>query len=352
MAPAGDKDTKHQTYFPFNELDNLYVLKPSPEAKPLFTPSGLGLPTPAQPETPRLDQEDAKRKGVKPGVKASPEAKVKSEATPADIVETRSDQPRAAPYPPWDYLFNLELGVSRRFVVAQSRSKLPGHFLIQKLSLPQLRRIQLVKHQSFVQPVHTVALGQSYLIAWPFMPMSLLEVANNRLLDDVKCAAILGQVSHPCPDRDLAAKTLMGLQVIQGLRHLYSQGLEHGQICCSNILINFDGFVKISGHEECRDLSQDGDIPGLIRLIMELVNGYYKQDSNPGINNPDMLDKIPLTCDFLAFLSPLRPDAMNDLDEHPLLKLAWSPKALAGMISQVLYFNSWTAGYPASIDDL
>lgn len=189
-----DRRKKHETQFHPERLDALFVHgNKGPESKPIHKGSHF-LPAPK-------DDDEVRRpaRGVPPDLNVQSQ-----EGQDGSHDLTKDDHTRASPCPPWDYLFNVELGQGRRFVVAQNRSTTPGHFLIQKLTLPQLRRVDKIKHENFVKAEHTFAFGEHYLVAWPFMPMSLLEVAQNRLLDDIKLASILGQVTATAPPRIIA----------------------------------------------------------------------------------------------------------------------------------------------------
>lgn len=179
-----NRSGKHATIIPYKHLDKLYVYNKDPESEPIYKGSPL---------CPTHDDRAPVQQPFQRELKTVPEQD--RDEINRIIATTKSDNLRDSPWPPLEYLFNLKLGHGRHFVVAHNEMKPLTHYLIQKLTLPQLRRVENIVNEKFVNVLHFLALEKHCLVAWPFMPMSLLEVAQNRFLDDIKSASILGQVA-------------------------------------------------------------------------------------------------------------------------------------------------------------
>lgn len=102
--------------------------------------------------------------------------------------------------------------------------------------------------------------------------------------------------------------------------YLASNSLEHGSLCCSNILLNTKGEVKIgrsrakfhqsvliqhtAGQECCQEIASSGslsrDIRALGIITMELMQKYAKDDGAIGV---DDLKRWPSDCNAVGFLS-------------------------------------------------
>ncbi|KAM3552086.1 hypothetical protein ARSEF4850_007553 [Beauveria asiatica] len=90
-----------------------------------------------------------------------------------------------------------------------------------------IHAIRRIKHHQFVQAQNLFHIENELSVAFEYMPMSLAEVEGNPLLDDLLLASILGQV-------------------VDGLLYLEKNSLGHGNLTCSNILVDMRGNVKIS----------------------------------------------------------------------------------------------------------
>ncbi|KAI6080080.1 hypothetical protein F4821DRAFT_105910 [Hypoxylon rubiginosum] len=156
----------------------------------------------------------------------------KQKCPPEDI---QTDQPisvmRHSPWDMYEALYRLQLGDSESAIVAQERTISPDNRLspvvIRQVSgLDAIRRVQQIRHDNFVTALAIFDHDGSYTVAFEYMPLSLLEVAGNPLLKELQLASIVGQILH-------------------GLRYLADSDLEHGQLTCSNVLIDLEGCVKL-----------------------------------------------------------------------------------------------------------
>jgi len=75
--------------------------------------------------------------------------------------------------------------------------------------------------------------------------------------------------------------------ILEGLAYLTLEGLEHGSLRCSNILLGAEGDIKISklevrlaksvliqriaGHECCKEIASTRDVKALGHITMELM---------------------------------------------------------------------------------
>ncbi|EHA56918.1 hypothetical protein MGG_14570 [Pyricularia oryzae 70-15] len=93
--------------------------------------------------------------------------------------------------------------------------------------------------------------------------------------------------------------TLVAL--VKGLSYLEAEGLEHGQLSCSEILVDTSGQVKIWSYENCQPVVQDcADMRSLSKITMELMQGYCKENGRVGV---DDLVRWPADSRAVDFLS-------------------------------------------------
>ncbi|KAH8712350.1 hypothetical protein HC256_005547 [Beauveria bassiana] len=102
----------------------------------------------------------------------------------------------------YEKLFDLQLGDNDYFTVAEK--KVPD---VESNSVVILKTFTGTKAESHVQAIRGIqhnrfvnahlffAIDDGYLVSFEFMPMALCEVAGNPLLNDLRLASILGQVS-------------------------------------------------------------------------------------------------------------------------------------------------------------
>ena len=105
----------------------------------------------------------------------------------------------------WDTcveLYSLQFGNSNYFpIVEQTQSLSDEHpiYIVKRFSgvnvEERMNFIQQIKHELFVQPHHIFAVENQRFVTFEFMPLSLAELEGNPLMNDLRLASILGQVS-------------------------------------------------------------------------------------------------------------------------------------------------------------
>ena len=110
-----------------------------------------------------------------------------------------------APKSPWDIyqvLYDLQLGDIDYFTVAEKIhpdiDKNPV-VIIKTFTGPtaesRVQAIHRVRHNCFVDPQLFFPIDGGYLVSFEFMPLALSEIAGSPLLNDLRLASALGQVS-------------------------------------------------------------------------------------------------------------------------------------------------------------
>ncbi|KAK4069643.1 hypothetical protein Purlil1_13669 [Purpureocillium lilacinum] len=289
------------------------------DAPPSHRPDGLAAPSTGQ----QLER-------ILPSL-PGPEQKIHAKEHPTSFAPVNS----ASRNPTWESLFDLELGGDRRYLVAQSTGG-TGLLLVQRIEDPEgkeklpgtaetLAELQSIRHGNIVAPIHLVQHQQALLVAWEFMPMSLVEIARSRFLTEARVAAILDQV-------------------LKGLQHLHGEGFQHLGLSCSTVFVNAEGTVKIGGLEGCRKSTKSGpvDTKPLQRLTVELLSGSYNKEGTCRITNP-RLQTINL-CDFLSDLDKIC--TFSTLREHKLFDQKGGPESLLGIVAYANYFYHWIRKCP------
>ncbi|KFY68144.1 hypothetical protein V496_01264 [Pseudogymnoascus sp. VKM F-4515 (FW-2607)] len=109
-------------------------------------------------------------------------------------------------------------------------------------------------------------------------------------------------------------------QILDGLEYLASEGLEHGNITCENILISTEGSIRIAGQECCRKLNTNRssikDIRGVGYVAMELMNKVAVYSGPMNTRDPILW---PLDNDASKFVQSA--ESAHSIDElrQPLL---------------------------------
>ena len=176
-----NRENRH-TQFGLRELDKQPA---SPEAAPLYKPSQHNKRFPVKPLVPYQHPRNI--------------AATIEEADTEQQVAPLNHKFRSYPsLPPWKYLFDLKIAAEFHCVVALTDASPPRDVLIQKMkkerAQDQLRMITRIRHENFVEKVEAFVFGDSYCVAWAFMPLSLVDIATHPV-DDQEMASILGQVS-------------------------------------------------------------------------------------------------------------------------------------------------------------
>ncbi|OBT48434.1 hypothetical protein VE00_01429 [Pseudogymnoascus sp. WSF 3629] len=110
-------------------------------------------------------------------------------------------------------------------------------------------------------------------------------------------------------------------QILSGLEYLASQGLEHGEVTCKNILISTEGSIKIAGQECCRRLVSNRDsikdIRGVGYVTMELMSKVAVYTGPMNTRDPILW---PLDNDASKFVqSAESAHSIDELRQQPLL---------------------------------
>ncbi|EFW13295.1 hypothetical protein D8B26_005415 [Coccidioides posadasii str. Silveira] len=143
-----------------------------------------------------------------------------------------------------------------------------------------------------------------------------MGVPFRMISQQVQAAHLVASSAYP-NERQLASI----ISQAKGLSHLATVGLEHTSLTCSNILIGFDGVIKIAGLEFCEehplDQSQAQSIQALVAITMELMQKHGKDDGVVGV---DDLNRWPIDSDAVKFLSAASSaTCLEILKQHPLI---------------------------------
>jgi hypothetical protein len=160
-----------------------------------------------------------------------------------------------SPWRHYEKLFKLQFGNSEYFTVAERTAVNPDEspvVIVKRVAgLEQHDRIQMIrkiKHKRFLRPREFFSDENACLVAFEFMPISIAEFAGHPLMNELRLASILGQVSRALP---LIAHA-DGVQVIDGLAYLERSSMQHGQLKSSNILVDATGNVKLCEYSGVR----------------------------------------------------------------------------------------------------
>ncbi|KFZ24055.1 hypothetical protein V502_01467 [Pseudogymnoascus sp. VKM F-4520 (FW-2644)] len=224
---------------------------------------------------------------------------------------------------PWDYFReHYELNFGGFVSVASNRVYPHNLFIVKRLKGPDdargIRLLHTVRHNNFHDMLECFSYEGAYYAVFEHVPISLAHVAKSpHFLTEVELAAILGQI-------------------LEGLAHLASNGLEHGSLSCSNILLGTDGDIKIAGQERCQELASldqghSRDIRALGNITMELMQKYTKHDGAIGV---DDLVRWPSDCNAVGFLSmTTSATSVDELLQHPLLQCDWDKVDLKWIVA-------------------
>ncbi|KAH8707828.1 Serine/threonine-protein kinase PAK 2 [Beauveria bassiana] len=202
-----------------------------------------------------------------------------------------------SPWTCYNELYSLQFGTSVHFSIAERKQFQPEEnplCIVKRFSAVDaqecIQSVQRIRHPQFVQALDFFLVQEEYFVAFEYMPLSLAEVAGNPLMNDLRLSSMLGQV-------------------VDGLLYLEKNSLGHGQLTCSNILIDTSGSVKLWGQEFIQKrLSFKETIKSLAVITMKLVQGYAKEDGTIGLDRPG---RFPLGFDFLSALEQM--SSMRDL---------------------------------------
>ncbi|PVH91362.1 hypothetical protein DM02DRAFT_545970 [Periconia macrospinosa] len=225
-----------------------------------------------------------------------------------------------SPWEDYEKCWDLRLGVKDWITVAERRGAQSNALVLVKRfeglsSEENVHKLQQVQHTNIVSALEVFRFERTSYVVFEYMAYSISYIAGNPRLDEIRLAAILGQI-------------------LAGLAHLTKEGFEHGSLTCSNILIHPYGDVKIAGLENCYIPASNGAsqyVEALSSIVTELMNGYVKEDGAVGV---DDLHRWPPGSHAVSFLSETTSAAsIFKLIKHPLLQLPWQKDMLIGVVS-------------------
>lgn len=152
----------------------------------------------------------------------------------------------------YDKLFALQFGCGDYFTVAEKSAmnleESPLVIIKRIAGDNRIKAIQKIQHERFVRAQEFFTAESGYFITFEFMPLSIAEFIGHPLMNELRLASILGQVSGA----SLLMVSTNGMQVIDGLVYLEKKSMQHGHLTCSNILVDSTGHVKLWGQEHCQ----------------------------------------------------------------------------------------------------
>ncbi|ETN44454.1 uncharacterized protein HMPREF1541_10635 [Cyphellophora europaea CBS 101466] len=207
------------------------------------------------------------------------------------IQATEPLRPKAIKESPWKYyekIYDLELAGEVEVAVRKADPNELVH--VRTFTSPgaekALYRYQHLQHANIVTALDAFTTDTGLFLVVEAMPISLERMVQSPAYpNEAQLAAIMGQL-------------------LKGIAYLEAEGLEHGSLCCSNILLDTDGTLKISNQECCGVMSRskDGrdDLRALSSIMMELMQKYVKEDAAIGI---DDLHRWQSSSDAVGLLS-------------------------------------------------
>ncbi|KFY68719.1 hypothetical protein V496_00863 [Pseudogymnoascus sp. VKM F-4515 (FW-2607)] len=221
---------------------------------------------------------------------------------------------------PWEvYEKVLDLDLNGFVTVAQRKARRSGFVAVRAFPVAAAEKTLYmhgrVRHANIVEALDAFTTETSFFIVLEHMPFSLDQI--------VQCA------KYPT-EKQLAA---ILIQILDGLVFLEREGLEHGSLDCSNIVLSTEGDVKIA-NQQCCDKSlrnqEPRDVRALGIITMELMQKYTQDNGAVGVEN---LDRWPSDSDAVTFLSETTSAASaRELREHALLQHDNQKEVLTGLI--------------------
>ncbi|KAF3031451.1 hypothetical protein E8E12_000150 [Didymella heteroderae] len=224
------------------------------------------------------------------------------------------------PWQDFEESHRLRFGLDHRVTVAERKTSPYDIVAIRSFSgdmeNAQVRILQSIQHHNFARTLDVFRAVDSTYVVFEHAHVSLHEISRSRAkITKTELAAILGQL-------------------VNGLSYLSIQGLEHGSLSRSNILVTIDGVVKIGAFEGCctrvSDATESPDLKALGRIAMEVMQGGQTEDMDIiGVRDLSTWDSEAAS--FLAeTTSATSPD---ELKKHPLLQLPWKAHHLRRQVA-------------------
>jgi hypothetical protein len=104
-----------------------------------------------------------------------------------------------SPWRSYEKTYELRLGVDVRITVAEQKDFPYAEVSVRHFSGPgvedRLHKLQQIRHTNLVSVLKIFRAKETIYVVYEHMPVSLHHIANNPRLDEIRLAAILGQVS-------------------------------------------------------------------------------------------------------------------------------------------------------------
>lgn len=156
----------------------------------------------------------------------------------------------ACPWTCYRKTYRLRYGADYWLTGAQQTKKPCDEVLVQKfpgtVNNDELQRLQDLRHSNVHAVLEVFLQDKTTHVVFEYMELSLHEIATVGV-NTSELAAILGQVRLSATVTH--QQQYSPLQVVDGLAYLSEQGLEHGSLTCSTILVSKEGAVKIGSLE-------------------------------------------------------------------------------------------------------
>lgn len=103
-----------------------------------------------------------------------------------------------SPWCSYDKIYQLRLGDGDRVTVAERKEPPSDVVTVRSFSGPKvedkLRMLQQIQHTNFVSALEIFKFEESFYVIFEHMPISLHYIAGNPYINELRLAAILGQV--------------------------------------------------------------------------------------------------------------------------------------------------------------
>jgi hypothetical protein len=148
---------------------------------------------------------------------------------------------------PWDsFREDFELHLDGFVTIASQRAPPHDLVIVKLLKGPgvdeKFGMLQRVRGRNFHAVLDCFSFEDCRYVVFEHVPISLSHVAKSPpYLSELELAAILAQV-RPHTAQDTYTDLL---QLLDGLAYLASEGLKHGSLKCTNVLLSAEGEVKI-----------------------------------------------------------------------------------------------------------